>query len=297
MYKKSTSVFKIVAKSFSTYLKNIQEFLKYILYPIFGQFAGVFVCFLPFFMTGGNQSNINIPLVLLCMIAGLIIFCHAFWKYLLVSGGLVLISRQIVENEPVQEFSRYTEIFSKRSKDYIKYLFIMILISLLFVAAAVVWMFAMIAKYYNVQSIDMTSLAGQLLFQALPLVLAIFLISSVLFVCLESFALNPNATPFGGILKGIKLSVRNFFPNLGLMLILILISVVFSEFTGLILKNAVFNEALYAKYGAFSDMVSLLEVTAQGCIVSILVPFITLCRTWWYLRMDKEHAARAQKRG
>ncbi len=296
MYKKSTSVFKIVGKSFSTYLKNIQEFLKYILYPVFGQLAGIFVCFLPFFMTGGNQSSINIPLVFVCMIAGLIIFCHAFWKYLIISGGLVLISRQIVENEPLQEFSRYTEIFSKRSKDYIKYLFIMILVSLLFVAAGVVWMFLMIAKYYNVQSIDMSVLASQLTLQVIPLALVLFLISSLLFVTLESFVLNPNSTPFQGILKAIKLSARNFFPNLGLMFMLLLIGIVFSEFTGLILKNALFNEALYAKYGSYSDMVGLLEAMTQSCIVSILLPFITLCRTWWYLRMDKEHTARALKK-
>jgi len=294
MYKKSSSVFKIIGKSFSTFLNKFQEFLKYILYPVLGQLAGVFVCFLPFFLAQ-TPDRINIPLVFICMIAGLVLFCHAFWKYLLISGGLVLISRQIIENEQLQEFNYYTKLFEKRTKEYISYLLIMIVISLLFVAAAVVWVFAMIAKYYTTSSINMSLLVSQLALQALIFGLVVFLVASVLFVTLEAFVLNPNLTPFQGILKGIKLSFRNYFPNLGLMLLLALISVLWSEFTGLILQNTVFNDALYTKYSAYADMLNVLQATLQACIVNILLPFTAMCRTWWYLRMEKEYSARAAK--
>ena len=52
MYKKSSSVFTIVSKSFTEYLFRLPQYLKYILYPLFGQLIGITVCFLPFLISG-----------------------------------------------------------------------------------------------------------------------------------------------------------------------------------------------------------------------------------------------------
>ena len=38
---------------------------------------------------------------------------------------MFLISKQIIENETVQEFKYYTEVFQKRASDYIAYLLIL----------------------------------------------------------------------------------------------------------------------------------------------------------------------------
>lgn len=295
MYKKSISILSIIANSLGIFFEKFPSFLKYMAYPLFGQLAGVIVCFVPF-LTSKTPENINIPLVFICMIAGLVLFCHAFWRYLLISGGLVLVSRQIVENEPLQEFDYYTKVFEKRSKEYITYLLIMLLISLLFVVPTVAWAFIIFVKYYNAGAIDATTLIGQFAVQALIFGFVIFLVGSVLSIAFETFVLNPNLEPPKGILKAIKLSGRNYFPNLGLLILLVLIGAIWSEVFGLVLNKVVFNETFYVGHPKeYANMLSLIQGTTQGCIAGMLLPFMTLCRTWWYLRMEQKDGAKMSK--
>ena len=63
MYKKSSSVFTIVSKSFTEYLFRLPQYLKYILYPLFGQLIGITVCFLPFLISG---QNVNLGMAFIC---------------------------------------------------------------------------------------------------------------------------------------------------------------------------------------------------------------------------------------
>ena len=322
MYKKSTSILSIVAKSFTIFLEKLPAFIGYIAYPVLVQFAGIMVCFAPFLISP-NPKNVSIPLVFMCLIAGIALFCHAFWRFLLISGGLVLISRQIVENEPLREFSYYTEVFKKRSREYIIFILLAsFLIPLLLGALSGFFFLIFMAAFKNVNfgialppevvsqisqiliykglNIDVATFVNTIILTVLGLTFAFLifiLISSILSVASETFVLNQNLTPAKSIIKCAKLSFKNYFPNLGLLALVAIIGFVYGNILDLIILNPIFNPSLYIKYAAYKNIIITLKGSAAFTFGSILMPFGALCRTWWYLRMEKENTARVVKRG
>ena len=240
MYKKSSSVFTIVSKSFTEYLFRLPQYLKYILYPLFGQLIGITVCFLPFLISG---QNVNLGMAFICLILGLILFCHSFWQYALISGGLILISKQIVENEPLKEFKYYTEIFKKRTKDYIVFLLISaIIIPILFIVLIIALFTALGLSPQMFASGDFASPSS---IQAIALIGLITFAFALLFtVTLQSFVLSPNLTPTESILKAIKLALKNYFPNLGIVILLSIIVQIWSFITGQLSNALIFTQEI-----------------------------------------------------
>ncbi len=288
MYKKSSSVFTIVSKSFTEYLFRLPQYLKYILYPLFGQLIGITVCFLPFLISG---QNVNLGMAFICLILGLILFCHSFWQYALISGGLILISKQIVENEPLKEFKYYTEIFKKRTKDYIVFLLISaIIIPILFIALIIALFAALGLSPQMFVSGDFASPSS---IQAIALIGLITFAFALLFtVTLQSFVLSPNLTPTESILKAIKLALKNYFPNLGIVILLSIIVQIWSFITSQLSNALIFTQDFYMNHMSAMQMINLIKGYFSATMGGLLLPFSMLCLTWWYLRMDKKETAK-----
>lgn len=288
MYKKSSSVFTIVSKSFTEYLFRLPQYLKYILYPLFGQLIGITVCFLPFLISG---QNVNLGMAFICLILGLILFCHSFWQYALISGGLILISKQIVENEPLKEFKYYTEIFKKRTKDYIVFLLISaIIIPILFIVLIIALFTALGLSPQMFVSGDFASPSN---IQAIALIGLITFAFALLFtVTLQSFVLSPNLTPTESILKAIKLALKNYFPNLGIVILLSIIVQIWSFITGQLSNALIFTQDFYMNHMSAMQMINLIKGYFSATMGGLLLPFSMLCLTWWYLRMDKKETAK-----
>lgn len=288
MYKKSSSVFTIVSKSFTEYLYKLPQFLKYILYPLFGQLIGITVCFLPFLISG---QNVNLGMAFICLILGLILFCHSFWQYALISGGLILISKQIVENEPLKEFKYYTEIFKKRTKDYIVFLLISaIIIPILFIVLIIALFTALGLSPQMFASGDFASPSS---IQAIALIGLITFAFALLFtVTLQSFVLSPNLTPTESILKAIKLALKNYFPNLGIVILLSIIVQIWSFITSQLSNALIFTQDFYMNHMSAMQMINLIKGYFSATMGGLLLPFSMLCLTWWYLRMDKKETAK-----
>lgn len=288
MYKKSSSVFTIVSKSFTEYLFRLPQYLKYILYPLFGQLIGITVCFLPFLISG---QNVNLGMAFICLILGLILFCHSFWQYALISGGLILISKQIVENEPLKEFKYYTEIFKKRTKDYIVFLLISaIIIPILFIVLIIALFAALGLSPQMFVSGDFASPSN---IQAIALIGLITFAFALLFtVTLQSFVLSPNLTPTESILKAIKLALKNYFPNLGIVILLSIIVQIWSFITGQLSNALIFTQDFYMNHMSAMQMINLIKGYFSATMGGLLLPFSMLCLTWWYLRMDKKETAK-----
>ncbi len=288
MYKKSSSVFTIVSKSFTEYLFRLPQYLKYILYPLFGQLIGITVCFLPFLISG---QNVNLGMAFICLILGLILFCHSFWQYALISGGLILISKQIVENEPLKEFKYYTEIFKKRTKDYIVFLLISaIIIPILFIVLIIALFTALGLSPQMFTSGDFASPSN---IQAIALIGLITFAFALLFtVTLQSFVLSPNLTPTESILKAIKLALKNYFPNLGIVILLSIIVQIWSFITGQLSNALIFTQDFYMNHMSAMQMINLIKGYFSATMGGLLLPFSMLCLTWWYLRMDKKETAK-----
>jgi len=293
MYKKSASVSEISSKSFSIFISRFQEFFKLLLYPVLGQFAGIFLCFLPISVSSGNAPNIF--LLIIFLIAGLTLFCHAFWKYLLAMGAMVLAADKIVENEPVREFNYYMKAFDERSREYVEYLLIMCLISIVPVAAFAI----LIAQYAGSNPFpDISAVADPVVFyqyilsfissKSFLITFGAMLILAPLFstLCLPSFVLNKRLTAFQAIKKAVKLSFINYFSNYGL---LILAGFIF--FVTALILELVFSaiQVVVANVSILKAVASILSYMLQ----SVLIAYWIIATTWWYLRLEKEESAKA----
>lgn len=295
MLKKSSSVFSIVYKSFAAYFYRLPQFLKYMLYPAFGWVFGIVLIFLPF-LIAKTPEEVNLGLAFVGLIFGLVIFCHSFWKYLLVSGALVIISKKIIENEETKEFGYYTEGFSKRSKEYIKYLFGMI-----FVPVVCVLLYSVAAIIIVILSALLASALGVTLQEEAMTKLVsfggAFLMTPLFIVTLQSFVLSPNLTVFQSIKKGMKLAFRGFFPSWGLIILILVIGVLWGQLIAYLLTSSVFSGVSSMPGEITGDFVMKFFIYLCTCVGFgiLLLPFSTICYTWWYLRLEKE--ANAKKAG
>ncbi len=272
MYKKSASVATIAAKSLVIYFEKLPMFLKYLAAPVLLQILGGVILGIGMFMVatkaigGGGAGAMMIGVLVL--IAGIAVLVNAIWKYLIKMGGLILISKQIIENEPLKDTKYYTKAFESRS-GYITYLLIAgFLIPLIPISLA------FIGGFYAGYVGDNNLLALSIFLSiAFLVILCPFLI-----VTMQSFALSPNLTPWEAIVKGMKLSGGKYLQSWGLLILYSIIVTIIS------LLIAVF--AMMVSTGA-----GLPKVTTD--IISYIfsqffIPYWAICFTWWYLRIEKE---------
>ena len=92
MVKKNKTVFEIFLQGVGLYFSNIDKFLHYMLYPVFGQLFGVIVIYysVVFYNTNLSALIINYPvlnediykniILFVVLIPGLVIYLTALWK-------------------------------------------------------------------------------------------------------------------------------------------------------------------------------------------------------------------------
>ncbi len=265
MYKKSASVGSIAFKSLGIYFEKLPLFLKYLVVPVLLQILGGVVIGLGMFFIAKADY---VPAIILTA-AGIIILCNAIWKYLIKMGGLILISRQIVENEPLREIEYYTKTFENRG-GYVLFLLITgLLIPLIPLSILIIG---------GVQSF--ISGDKSLLIKSVILFTGILaLMAPYLIVTMQSFALNPNLSPWESIVKAIKLSGKNYFTSWGVIILYTVISAV------VMLLVAIFAKMICVGAGLPKNVDSII---ANICS-QFFIPYWALCFTWWYLRMEKDY--------
>ena len=87
-YKINNSIWFILAEGLKIYFTNIDKFLMYMLFPVFGQVIGIILSFgLSLGFAEKIVARVDNPLVallfvLLLAIPGLLIFVKAFWDFI-----------------------------------------------------------------------------------------------------------------------------------------------------------------------------------------------------------------------
>ena len=82
------SIFSILTEGLSIYISNIDKFILYMLFPVFGQIFGIILSFgLSLGFAEKVMNKVDNPLsglliVLLLALPGLLIFCKAFWEFM-----------------------------------------------------------------------------------------------------------------------------------------------------------------------------------------------------------------------
>ena len=127
MTTENKTVFQIIIDSIGIYLKHLPAFLKYMLFPVFGQIIGIilsFVLSLGFAYTIGasmNDATLSFGITMLLAIPGLIIFTKAFWEYLVAYVALSSMTENTIKSGRIYDISSHKKVAtsSKRVGEFI----------------------------------------------------------------------------------------------------------------------------------------------------------------------------------
>ena len=113
-------VFTVISESLKLYFLNLDKFLKYMTFPIFGQIIGIILIFICsyFFSTNFEVIKFRYPvfqnvhfaflILILITIPGFLIFTKAFYDYLIAIGAICHASLHLKDNK-IEDIKFYNE--------------------------------------------------------------------------------------------------------------------------------------------------------------------------------------------
>lgn len=130
-YKLKNSIFFILWEGIKIYFSNIDKFLLYMLFPVFGQVIGIALSFglsLGFadkVVQKADSPAVALLMILLLAIPGLLIFAKAFWDYMVAYVALNSMTEGAVTTGKVYDLVSHNEVATQRGWKYIGFLIIL----------------------------------------------------------------------------------------------------------------------------------------------------------------------------
>ncbi|CDF00131.1 unknown [Clostridium sp. CAG:813] len=130
-YKLKNSIFFILWEGIKVYFSNIDKFLLYMLFPVFGQVIGIALSFglsLGFadkVVQKADSPAVALLMILLLAIPGLLIFAKAFWDYMVAYVALNSMTEGAVTTGKVYDLDSHNEVATQRGWKYIGFLIIL----------------------------------------------------------------------------------------------------------------------------------------------------------------------------
>lgn len=130
-YKLNNSIFFILWEGIKIYFSNIDKFLLYMLFPVFGQVIGIALSFglsLGFadkVVQKADSPAVALLMILLLAIPGLLIFAKAFWDYMVAYVALNSMTEGAVTTGKVYDLASHNEVATQRGWKYIGFLIIL----------------------------------------------------------------------------------------------------------------------------------------------------------------------------
>lgn len=130
-YKLKNSIFFILWEGIKIYFSNIDKFLLYMLFPVFGQVVGIALSFglsLGFadkVVQKADSPAVALLMILLLAIPGLLIFAKAFWDYMVAYVALNSMTEGAVTTGKVYDLDSHNEVATQRGWKYIGFLIIL----------------------------------------------------------------------------------------------------------------------------------------------------------------------------
>ena len=130
-YKLKNSIFFILWEGIKIYFSNIDKFLLYMLFPVFGQVIGIALSFglsLGFadkVVQKADSPAVALLMILLLAIPGLLIFTKAFWDYMVAYVALNSMTEGAVTTGKVYDLDSHNEVATQRGWKYIGFLIIL----------------------------------------------------------------------------------------------------------------------------------------------------------------------------
>ena len=300
MAKDNKSVFEIFIEGVGIYGKHLPTFLKYMSFPIWGQFIGVILSLaLPLWFANTfsaviGDANLAYTLTLVLCIPGLIIFTKAFWEYLVAYVAINSMTENTVKSGRIYDIKAHKKVatMSKRVGEFVVLWLLFGLFSIIGILPPV-WVFAIIIFVYIV-----------LIFQV--------------------FTFEKTLTPWECFIRSKDLIKSNFWRTAGLMILVggltyfvlpKIVTMIFEVLRLSVLLNSVLDPILLsalpfeqwnATLAALNTpyVITSLEVTKTivSTVISTLVIFYTLplrsiCYTLWYKQLSiKEIKAKSKSK-
>lgn len=300
MVKDNKTVFEIFVEGVGIYFRHLPTFLKYMSFPILGQFVGVILALgLPLWFASSIATTMADPntaylITLSLCIPGLVIFTKAFWEYLVAYVSVNSMAENTVKSGRIYDINAHKKVatMSKRVGDFVLLWLLFGVFSLIGILPPM-WVFAIIIFVFIV-----------LIFQV--------------------FTFEKNLTPWECFIRSKNLVKTNFWGTVGLMILVggltyillpkigemllevfrinVLLNMIFEPFLSNVLPFDQWNTALSALNLAY--MITSLEVTKMivSTIISTLIIFYTLplrsiCWTLWYKQLSiKEIKAKSKSK-
>lgn len=130
-YKLKNSIFFILWEGIKIYFSNIDKFLLYMLFPVFGQVIGIALSFglsLGFadkVVQKADSPAVALLMILLLAIPGLLIFAKAFWDYMVAYVALNSMTEGAVTTGKVYDLTSHNEVATQRGWKYIGFLIVL----------------------------------------------------------------------------------------------------------------------------------------------------------------------------
>ena len=150
-------VFTVISESLKLYFLNLDKFLKYMTFPIFGQIIGIILIFICsyFFSTNFEVIKFRYPvfqnvhfaflILILITIPGFLIFTKAFYDYLIAIGAICHASLHLKDNK-IEDIKFYNENITAHITSYL--LLILITSIIIFASSALFIVGAFIVFIY-----------------------------------------------------------------------------------------------------------------------------------------------------
>ena len=131
MSKKKSTPLNVFMESLKLYFSNFDKFIKYMTFPVLGQFLGLFLTLtLSYFYAVNlpslvekipalnNFSTLFLFAILICL-PGLAVFLKAFWEYLVAYGAVNSMLENMLKSGKVYDFDAHTELIKRRTIPFI----------------------------------------------------------------------------------------------------------------------------------------------------------------------------------
>ena len=128
-------IFSVLKKGLCIYVSNIDKFLIYMLFPVFGQIFGILLSFgLSLGFAEKVMDRVDNPIhalliVLLLALPGLLIFCKAFWDFMVAYVALNSMTQGAITTGKVYDIPSHREVATRRTLPFIGLLIIVGILS------------------------------------------------------------------------------------------------------------------------------------------------------------------------
>ena len=293
------SIWSVLIEGIKIYFSNIDKFVLYMLFPVFGQVLGLVLIF---GLTLGFSSQVTqkanslssaLLLIFLLAVPGLLIFLKAFWDYLVAYVALNSMTEGALMTGSVYDFQSHNEVATRRIFKYIRLWFYVAVLSIFATICCIIPIFGLIP----------------------PLIIWIYLI-----LVFQVFTFEPDISAKQCFKRSFELIKGNWLRTFILMLILGFFSIfILSEGVKVILNYLDLTTNICSLFDGIGNSLDLSEVnrglvhfhmkpittrmisetifsTIVGCIVAgLTLPVRSICWTLWYMGLAQSDGQKKAK--